>query len=656
MTAPIDVASRPRRLGPGRWAGGAGVFALALLVRLAFAVPFANHPLGAFTWVDEAAYWDRAQEIRAGRWLPERPFYQDPLWPYLLALWQSIVGVDVPRLRVVMAIVGSVTPVLVYVAGRRGFGRVEGLLAGGLTAICAPMVFTDGCLEKEGLGAALAAAALAVMAPARAVPAVVAASGLLWGATALVRANALALAPLGALWWAVDATSATIGAWRRACAGLAFAAAFALALLPVALANARVGAPGDFVLTTWQAGANFYIGNGPQANGTYAAPPFVVGSPEREAGDFAAEARRRTGRRLAPGAVSRFWFGEGLDTWSRAPAASLSLLLRKLVMVVNRVEVPDNQDPAVVRLVCAPALGWSVVGLGLLVPLAALGLPVSVRRPFGRWLVVTVVVGLGSTAVFFVVGRYRVPWLPGLALLAAVGGVASARLIRERSWGRLGRRVLVLGLPAGLLAWWPLPDLVPGRWAHAELRLALASLQAGRLDEAIAAFDDARCVSPILADRVAALLGQGPLHETYRGLATERAARIALDGPQGELELVRLLRNLESGRAEARRRLEALRARLGDDPRVLREWGALALCDGSDTNSRREAERALVAAADGDFEAAIMAALVTRDRGRLPIPHPGMTPAQAVRSRLARAFLTSEREGGVALANPHAED
>jgi hypothetical protein len=129
------------------------------------------------------------------------------------------------------------------------------------------------------------------------------------------------LAPVGAAWW--------VGRGRRLGTGrphgrraLLFLLGFVLALAPATLINALVSHPTEWILTTWQAGANFYIGNGPEATGAYAAPEFVEANPAREADDFAAEARRRAGRPLTPAAVSRFWFC--WRTTSRSPTIKTS--------------------------------------------------------------------------------------------------------------------------------------------------------------------------------------------------------------------------------------------------------------------------------------------------------------------------------------------
>ena len=76
---------------------------LALGLRLLYAIQYTSHPIGRLLWVDEVAYWERAQAILGGQWLPDRPFYQDPLIHYLLAAVMAVVGSGVPAIRVALA-------------------------------------------------------------------------------------------------------------------------------------------------------------------------------------------------------------------------------------------------------------------------------------------------------------------------------------------------------------------------------------------------------------------------------------------------------------------------------------------------------------------------------------------------------------------------
>ena len=77
------------------WLLAIGILGLGL--RLIYVTQYTAHPLGRVLYVDEVVYWERAQAILGGSWLPDRPFYQDPLIHYLLAGLMSVVGKEVRR-------------------------------------------------------------------------------------------------------------------------------------------------------------------------------------------------------------------------------------------------------------------------------------------------------------------------------------------------------------------------------------------------------------------------------------------------------------------------------------------------------------------------------------------------------------------------------
>ena len=642
MTADRDQTTLDDRLPLGWALAAVGlVGAVALLVRLAYGFEYAADPLGQYLWVDEGAYWTRAREIARGVWWPGGPFYQDPLWPYVLAILIKLRGDAPDQLRVMLAGLGALTPLAITWAGWRGIGRVEGIVAGLIAALYAPLIFTDGLLEKEGLGALLAALALGLTASGakamRGQGGWVAASGLAWGLLALVRANALLIGPVGAIAWAwglgpsVHPTDRA-GRWRRP---LWFLVGFTAAVAPVAVVNRLAGPDREWIVPTSQGGANFYLGNGPDATGTYQAPDFVRGNPAFEADDFAAEAERRAGHRLSPASISRYWYGAGLQTWRDQPSRSVGLLIRKLGFVFHRFEIPDNQSAEVVRLVAAPSLGWGLIGWGTLLPLAMVGLAGVVCNRFVGFVAVVSVVGLGSTAVFFVVGRYRIPWVPGLTLLAAVGVVETFQCLRAGHWRRGASRGVILGGIGVALAWWPMADPVPDRWAHAEIELAVANIRAGRLTSALDALDDARALGIEPARHLANLLGGGPLRADLAALASGKPANLV--GVAVELERSRRLRQFPEGRAASRTILDDLLRDHPTDPSILRESGAWWLGAIDDPSARDQARRAIMAAvSQSDADAAILATLM----GESPIPQ---TPTTA-RSRLARAVALSRRQ------------
>ncbi len=81
--------------------------------------------------------------ILRGKWLPDRPFFQDPRIHHLLAGLMSLLGTKVAANRVTLVCVGAFTPFVTYWLGRRTLGRTEGIIAG-LAAMYGPLVFADG--------------------------------------------------------------------------------------------------------------------------------------------------------------------------------------------------------------------------------------------------------------------------------------------------------------------------------------------------------------------------------------------------------------------------------------------------------------------------------------------------------------------------------
>jgi hypothetical protein len=511
-----------------------------------------------------------------------RPFYQDPLYPYWLACLMGVVGTDVATLRLASAGLGALTPLVVIWAGRIGLGRIEGLLAGWATALYAPLISADGSLEKEGLAAFWTALALGLTAHLSHSGriAVAGTTGASWGVVALLRSNALFIAPLAAGWLFFGKNEQTGHDSKRGLRlALAFLAGFFLVLTPVAAVNTAVSNPRELLGTTWQLGPNFYIGNGPEATGTYVAPPFVRAHPAYEAADYAREAMRRAGRPLSPGQVSRFWLGEGLRQWASAPLDSIRLLGVKLALSTHRYEIPDNQDIEFVQIVAAPALAWGIVGFGVVFPLAVIGLGRVPRTSFWWFLSPATGLGLAATALFFVVGRYRVPWVPGLALLAAAGVVDLTRLVRLGDGRSLAWRLGLLGLPAVFLSWRPQADPVPTRWGNQLIAMALADLRADQVDAAIDALDLARALSPEMSEKVRQMSTDGPFHDLlvatiYRELS--KSSNLPA-GIRANINQGRLLRQLPERTSQARSVLESILRLIPNDPTANREWGAFLL-------------------------------------------------------------------------------
>jgi tetratricopeptide (TPR) repeat protein len=454
----------------------AAVLALAALLRLAHWAAVRDHPFFAELVMDSREYDRWAQEIAAGDWLGSTVFFQAPLYPYALATIYSVFGhrVDaVYLLQIAFALVGCWA---LYRAGRAAGGEGAGLAAALLAAVYPPFIVHDVQLAKESPAVALAALLLwaLVVAYAGGRPLRWLTAGTLLGLLALLRENALLVAPLVgplALW-------PRAGAKRAALRAGAFGLGLGLVLLPVAARNWAVG--GAPLPTTFQGGVNFYIGNNPEADGTYR--PLVPGKqvPLYERAEAERLAEQAAGRPLTPAEVSRHWLGRSLAWARREPLAFAGLQLRKLGLFWSWYEWPDAVDYYWVRG-RSPALWPPWPEFGGVCLLAAAGLWWLRRGPGRFWpVLVYLVATVAATVVFFLFARYRLPAVPALMLLAALPVARLGAAVRAR------RHRPAAALALLVLAALVLPRLAgyPPRFDLVYYNLARLDQEAGRLGEA----------------------------------------------------------------------------------------------------------------------------------------------------------------------------
>ena len=444
---------------------------------------------------DARGYDQWAQRLAGGDWVGTDVFYQAPLYPYFLGLVYTLAGHDLMALRIVQAVLGSLSAVLVGYAAARLVSPRAGMLAGAMLALYAPAIFFDGLIQKSVLDVFFIAAALAVIAA-------LASGGhdrtRLWlalsvalGCLSLTRENALVLVAVLAVWGWFGVPHARLA---RAAALALFAAGLGVVLAPVVLRNAAVG--GGIYLTTSQFGPNFYIGNREGADGSYAALKFGRGSPEYERIDATELAERAERRALTPAEVSSYWTGRALDFIVTQPGAWLRLMGRKAALLVNAEEALDteSQDSHAEWSWPLRVLG-PVMHFGVLVPLALVG--VWVTWPDRRRLWVLYAMGLAfaaATLAFYVFARYRYPLVPLLVIVAAAGlvGLRSAIAARPRA-----HTVGVLTGAAAMAMVCQLPLLSPTRSrAITETNLGVALHEDGRLDEAAARYRRALEIQP----------------------------------------------------------------------------------------------------------------------------------------------------------------
>ena len=428
----------------GGWLAFGGIVSLAFAVRLAYLLEAQALPLFHASISDARSYWNWSDRIAGGDWLGDTVFYQAPLYPYFLALLKLAVGADLWSVRLVQIALGSLACGVLMLAGKEFVSRRAGIAAGLLLALYPPAIFLDTLIQKANLSLLWMTLLLWALARAQKTAGAwrLGACGALLGLLMLTREETLLLAPVLGVWTLVGTSTARFG--RRALGLGAFLLGLALVLTPVVWRNAWVG--GELVLTTAQAGPNFYIGNGPQAIGFYVPLEPGRGDPIFERADAVARAEAARGRKLTPQQVSSYWFEASFQHIRAHPGQWLRLLLHKLRLLLNWYEIPDAEDQYFFERSSNLLRGLGhLLHFGVLLPLAAAGalLESARRRELAVLYAVLATTAFGLLA-FYLMARYRYPLVPGLALLAGAALVAAFQRARAGRWREL--------LPAGAVS------------------------------------------------------------------------------------------------------------------------------------------------------------------------------------------------------------
>ena len=558
-----------------RFAWTLAIFATALAVRLVHVWQIRASPFFSVLMGDSHGYDDWAQRIAGGDWIGREVFYQAPLYPYLLGVIYAIGGRSLLLVRVIQAVIGSASCVLLGLAASRLFsrravlrqaqdgpepGRRAGVVAGLMLALYAPAIFFDGLLQKSVLDVFFICLALWLIAKtgtaehaeraekniSRRSPRSLRLNawfclGLAMGGLALTRENALVFIVVLLVWAAFAPSHQRRFGAQGARAVASFLVGVAIVVLPVAIRNSVVG--GGLYVTTSQFGPNFYIGNNPAADGTYQSLRYGRGAPEYERQDATELAEIALGRRLTPAEVSSYWTGKALDFITSRPAAWLTLMGRKVALLWNATEMLDTESQEAHAEWSWPLRIGAVIGhFGVLVPLGLFGVIVTWTVRPRPWILYAMMLAYAASVVlFYVFARYRYPLVPFLILFAAAGVAALPELTRARSIpGRLWTLAAVAAV--AVFANWPVLSTTLMR-AVTELNLGAALQGDGKLDEAKGHYERAIAIAPDyppaynnLATVLRAKRRLGEAEAAY-----QQALRLRPDYPEAHYNLANLL-------------------------------------------------------------------------------------------------------------------
>lgn len=450
-TAPTE---KPEQ-GLGRALGFA--FASGLLLRGFVFAQLAKMPSWPIPIGDGESYTRWAQTIVSGNWLGTETFYQAPFYPYFLAVIQTLFGPDLLYVRMIQAVLGASSGILLALAAHAIWqNRRQTLAIAWIWAFYAPAIYFDSLIQKPSLAVFLLCLALYLFTTNRGQPKPIRliACGFVLACSCLTRENAILLLPFFLLWAGFFApTSAKKWNWIiPAWLVLGLAVPFGSVLLR----NRIVG--GEWVLTTSQFGPNFYIGNRIGADGRYMPLTWGKSDWKYERKDAQRLAEQAVGHPLTAQQVSQYWSDKTKQEIASDPMRWIGLLLRKSALAINRIEIADTEDIYTYR-----ANSWILDLLhrfshfGLLLAFAVMGLILQGKQLIRNGFFLNLfLVYWGSVVLFFVFDRYRFPLVVFLLPYAAAGLCHLYESLKNRK--PPAGPALVGALAALGLAWIPFYD------------------------------------------------------------------------------------------------------------------------------------------------------------------------------------------------------
>lgn len=425
-----------------------------LLIR---ALYFLEHTTSAFYAVpllDQKYYDSCARAFMSGVHAPDlMDGFRPLLYPFLLSWFYRLGGaLDITIALILQHFAGvGIALIVAYMAMRLFNDLRAGAVAGALYLLAGPPLYFEGELLIVTLFTLLLTLFLVMLS--RALRSTVRASWLWWAASGGVLALAAQARPNALIVMAVFPLLACCFAWwkrkwavRGAMIGLV---AGLLVQTCGAWLNSRV--TGHWTWTGGAGGINFYVGNKRGADGMIPRQEVFVTyeGDYRDSMQVAAEKlyRERAGEAFEPdispepSAVSSFWFKEGWREIREAPGEWLSLMARKLWLLLWNREVSNNKDYEFIAGEESRLLLFLPVRWWLLLALFPWGLwSVSRKRKMDVAAPFLLVMALYAAGVllFFVNGRYRIPLWPPMALFAGGGAVQLVEVARagklHRAW------------------------------------------------------------------------------------------------------------------------------------------------------------------------------------------------------------------------------
>ncbi len=401
------------------------IFSLALAIRFVYLYESSANPSFQAPIVDSKVYDETARAFVKGQGMGSNFFWQPFFYQFFLSVVYFFRDCSIVYAKVIQVMLGALTCALTYRLGEKIFGRQIGIIAGLITAFYGPMFFYESELLATGWAAFWAVVIVLLFLEVKEKD-----KSWHWFFLGLCGALGIITRPEFFLFFLVGC----IWLWLRVPRELSlvprFGAVFAgIALVIVPVGIAATCATGRFSIMSSSGGLNLYIGNNPNYCET------LTIRPGEEWNRMLIKLPSQHGMDKSVWDEDKFFKQQVIEYVKSQPFDFAKGLGRKTLELVCSREIPRNLNiymfgrwSRLLRL-----LTWKTDGFGfpfgLIFPAAVLGVIFNWRRIPAPVILFVILYSL-SIILVFVAGRYRVPMVPILAILAAAGLVSVVNIVR----------------------------------------------------------------------------------------------------------------------------------------------------------------------------------------------------------------------------------
>ena len=396
------------------------LFFLALAPRLICLDQLQHSIIKEMLPLDTGDYAGWGRSIASGAVMGTEVFYAMPFYAYFLGIMFSLFKNGIEAVRLVQILLGAVNVVLIfYIASKVFKDKKIAILAFVLAIFFKLSVFYELLLESSTIATFFFLALICVLVSICDKPAMgkFILMGIICSLAVLAKANFSIIILLIIFWLALGFKEIT--KYKK----IVFLISF---ILPVAIAISTVAARNyivekDFVPLTAHGGINFYLGNGPYANGRFPAAPFLVGSSGGMIKQSVLVASQAEHGQLKPSEASSYWMRETLKFIRDNPAQYINLLIKKSKLFISGIEMPDLLSYSFAyRFIPALRILW--LSFFLLIPLGLAGMILTCSRDRKISILLILFAGYAVGIVSFMVNeRYKIPLYPFFILFASSG-------------------------------------------------------------------------------------------------------------------------------------------------------------------------------------------------------------------------------------------